>query len=56
MSRKSQTRAFSGPPMSRSSWVVSHELNLDDAPDGYEHFDRRDLGWTKVVIHPGELS
>ncbi|WP_440063494.1 glutathione-independent formaldehyde dehydrogenase [Streptosporangium sp. OZ121] len=40
----------------RPSWVVSHELNLDDAPDGYEHFDRRDLGWTKVVIHPGELN
>ncbi|MFC6084003.1 glutathione-independent formaldehyde dehydrogenase [Sphaerisporangium aureirubrum] len=40
----------------RPSWVVSHELGLDDAPDGYEHFDRRDLGWTKVVIHPGELS
>ncbi|MFC4589948.1 glutathione-independent formaldehyde dehydrogenase [Sphaerisporangium corydalis] len=40
----------------RPSWVVSHELNLDDAPDGYEHFDRRDLGWTKVVIHPGRLG
>ncbi|WP_169949082.1 glutathione-independent formaldehyde dehydrogenase [Microbispora sp. H11081] len=36
----------------RPSWVVSHELNLDDAPGGYEHFDRRDPGWTKVVLHP----
>ncbi|GII58085.1 glutathione-independent formaldehyde dehydrogenase [Planotetraspora thailandica] len=36
----------------RPSWVVSHELGLDDAPAGYEHFDRRDYGWTKVVIHP----
>ncbi|GAB3893752.1 glutathione-independent formaldehyde dehydrogenase [Microbispora bryophytorum] len=34
------------------SWVVSHELDLDDAPGGYEHFDRRDPGWTKVVLHP----
>ncbi|GAA4557861.1 glutathione-independent formaldehyde dehydrogenase [Planotetraspora kaengkrachanensis] len=40
----------------RPSWVVSQELNLDEAPDGYEHFDRRDHGWTKVVIHPGELG
>ncbi|WP_214108742.1 glutathione-independent formaldehyde dehydrogenase [Acrocarpospora catenulata] len=36
----------------RPSWVVSQELRLDDAPSGYEHFDRRDDGWTKVVIHP----
>lgn len=36
----------------RPSWVVSHELDLDDAPSGYEHFDRRDPGWTKVVLHP----
>ncbi|OPG13107.1 glutathione-independent formaldehyde dehydrogenase [Microbispora sp. GKU 823] len=36
----------------RPSWIVSHELDLDDAPGGYEHFDRRDSGWTKVVLHP----
>jgi threonine dehydrogenase-like Zn-dependent dehydrogenase len=36
----------------RPSWVVSHELNLDEAPDAYEHFDQRDPGWTKVVLHP----
>jgi threonine dehydrogenase-like Zn-dependent dehydrogenase len=36
----------------RPSFVVSHELPLDAAPDGYEHFDRRDQGWTKVVMHP----
>jgi glutathione-independent formaldehyde dehydrogenase len=33
-------------------WVVSHELRLDEAPTGYEHFDHRDNGWTKVVLHP----
>ncbi|GAB3143070.1 glutathione-independent formaldehyde dehydrogenase [Microbispora hainanensis] len=40
----------------RPSWVVSHELNLDDAPGGYEHFDRRDPGWTKVVLHPAGIG
>jgi glutathione-independent formaldehyde dehydrogenase len=34
------------------SWIVSHELTLSEAPDAYEHFDRRDDGWTKVVLHP----
>jgi threonine dehydrogenase-like Zn-dependent dehydrogenase len=36
----------------RPSFVVSHELPLDAAPDGYDHFDKRDNGWTKVVMHP----
>ncbi len=34
------------------SFVVSHELSLDDAPAGYDHFDKRDDGWTKVLLHP----
>ena len=36
----------------KPSWVVSHELPLDQAPSGYQHFDARDDGWTKVVLHP----
>jgi glutathione-independent formaldehyde dehydrogenase len=36
----------------RPSWIISHELPLDAAPDAYEHFDRRDEGWTKVVLEP----
>jgi glutathione-independent formaldehyde dehydrogenase len=36
----------------KPSWIVSHELPLDEAPEGYEHFDNRDQGWTKVVLHP----
>jgi glutathione-independent formaldehyde dehydrogenase len=36
----------------RPSWIVSHELSLDEAPSAYEHFDRRDDGWTKVLLHP----
>ncbi|MEU4237060.1 glutathione-independent formaldehyde dehydrogenase [Actinoplanes sp. NPDC026619] len=36
------------------SFIVSHELTLDRAPEGYVHFDGRDEGWTKVVLHPGK--
>ncbi|MGK4909459.1 hypothetical protein [Streptomyces oceani] len=36
----------------KPSWIVSHELPLDQAPDGYQHFDQRDNGWTKVLLHP----
>jgi threonine dehydrogenase-like Zn-dependent dehydrogenase len=36
----------------KPSWIVSHELPLDRALEGYEHFDARDDGWTKVVLHP----
>ena len=35
------------------SFLVSHELPLDEAPDAYKHFDARDKGWTKVILHPG---
>jgi glutathione-independent formaldehyde dehydrogenase len=34
------------------SFIVSHDLPLDQAPDAYRHFDARDEGWTKVVLHP----
>jgi glutathione-independent formaldehyde dehydrogenase len=34
------------------SWIVSHHLSLDEGPDAYGHFDDRDDGWTKVVLHP----
>jgi glutathione-independent formaldehyde dehydrogenase len=34
------------------SFLVSHELPLDEAPDAYQHFDHRDDGWTKVVLRP----
>jgi glutathione-independent formaldehyde dehydrogenase len=36
------------------SFIVSHRVGLDAAPDAYEHFDRRDDGWTKVVLKPGQ--
>ncbi|AFE08762.1 glutathione-independent formaldehyde dehydrogenase [Corallococcus coralloides DSM 2259] len=36
----------------KPSWIVSHTLPLDRAPDGYLNFDKRDSGWTKVVLQP----
>lgn len=36
----------------RPSFIVSHELTLEEAPEGYKHFDKRDEGYTKVVLHP----
>jgi glutathione-independent formaldehyde dehydrogenase len=34
------------------SFLVSHRLPLAEAPDAYEHVDRRDNGWTKVILTP----
>ncbi|MFQ1003998.1 glutathione-independent formaldehyde dehydrogenase [Modestobacter sp. SSW1-42] len=34
-------------------WIVSHELGLDQAVEGYDSFDKREDGWTKVLLHPG---
>lgn len=36
----------------KPSFLVSHELPLDDAPDAYKRFDAREPGWTKVVLKP----
>ena len=35
----------------KPSFIVSHELGLDQAVEGYDHFDKRDKGWTKVLLH-----
>ena len=37
----------------KPSWIVSHELPLEKAPEAYENFDQRKKGWTKVVLKPG---
>ncbi len=34
------------------SLIVSHHISLDEAPAAYRHFDDRDRGWTKVLLHP----
>jgi len=36
----------------RPSFIVSHELGLDDAVRAYDQFDKRVDGWTKVLLHP----
>ncbi|CAL9370255.1 Glutathione-independent formaldehyde dehydrogenase [Streptomyces sp. enrichment culture] len=37
----------------RPSFVVSHEVSLEEAPTAYDKFDKRVEGYTKVVLHPG---
>ncbi|MCU1438504.1 MAG: aldehyde dehydrogenase [Naasia sp.] len=32
--------------------IVSQEIGLDEMPDAYSRFDKREDGWTKVVMHP----
>jgi glutathione-independent formaldehyde dehydrogenase len=34
------------------SFIISHDLPLEDGPDAYEKFDRRVAGYTKVALHP----
>lgn len=36
----------------KPSFLVSHRIALSEGPDAYAHFDRRDRGWTKVVLKP----
>ena len=36
----------------KPSWIVSHELPLEKAPEAYANFDARKKGWTKVVLKP----
>ncbi|MET0321295.1 MAG: glutathione-independent formaldehyde dehydrogenase [Duganella sp.] len=38
----------------KPSAIISHELELDEAPKAYEKFDKRADGWTKVVLKPGK--
>jgi glutathione-independent formaldehyde dehydrogenase len=32
------------------SQIISHDLPLEQAPEGYKNFDQRNDGWTKVVL------
>lgn len=36
------------------SFVISHSLHLDEAPDAYEHFGKQEDGYIKVVLKPQE--
>ena len=37
----------------KPSFVVSHEIPLEQAPQAYEKFDKRVEGYTKVILRPG---
>ena len=34
------------------SFVVCQELPLEKVPDAYQHFDKREEGYSKAVLHP----
>ena len=36
----------------KPSFVVSHDVPLKDAAEAYKKFDRREDGYTKVILHP----
>ena len=36
----------------KPSFVVSHQVPLDDAADAYDKFDKRVEGYTKVILNP----
>jgi glutathione-independent formaldehyde dehydrogenase len=36
----------------KPSFVVSHQVPLDDAPEAYDKFDKRVDGYTKVILKP----
>lgn len=36
----------------KPSFVISHQVSLDDAPGAYQKFDRRVEGYTKVILQP----
>ncbi|KAF1355140.1 S-glutathione dehydrogenase [Delphinella strobiligena] len=38
--------------VAKPSFVVTRECTLDDAPEAYEKFDKREDGYTKVLLHP----
>lgn len=38
----------------KPSFIVSRRIPLGEAPDAYRKFDRREPGYTKVLIKPGQ--
>jgi len=40
----------------KPSFLVSHELALEEAPNAYKNFDAREMGWTKVILKPWGMS
>lgn len=48
-----QLRDLIAAGKAKPSFVVSHELPLDQAADAYDKFDKRIDGYTKVILRPG---
>jgi glutathione-independent formaldehyde dehydrogenase len=38
--------------VAKPSFIVSHNISMDEAPDAYREFDQRSEKYTKVVIKP----
>ncbi len=36
----------------KPSFIISHHISLEEAPEAYEKYDKRIEGYTKVLIHP----
>jgi threonine dehydrogenase-like Zn-dependent dehydrogenase len=36
----------------KPSFVVSHEIDIDETPEAYAKFDKRINRYTKALIHP----
>ena len=47
-----QLRDLIAEDRAKPSFLVSHNIGLDGAPDAHRYFDQRDEGWTEVVLHP----
>jgi glutathione-independent formaldehyde dehydrogenase len=42
--------------VAKPSFIVSHRLPLQEAPEAYEQFDKRGNGFTKVLLKPQEAA
>lgn len=47
-----QLRDMIATGRARPGFIVSHNVPLDEAPDAYRMFDKREPGYTKVVLKP----
>ena len=48
-----QLRDLISSGRAKPSFIVSHRVSLDDAPEAYRKFDERKDGYTKVILKPG---
>jgi threonine dehydrogenase-like Zn-dependent dehydrogenase len=49
---RTQTDIVEPAGVAKPSFIISHEINIGDAPTAYQKFDQRIEGYTKVLIHP----